>query len=964
MSDAMDPAFNTSAGLAFGRFLLWPQRRELHADNQPVKLGGRAFDVLMALIEARGAVLSTDALLARVWGGRIVEENALRSQVSELRASLGADRNLIRTISGRGYQFTGEIRAVPAAAIEPAVEHSAEPAVRPAATNVPKPASELIGRDDDLREILSLTGAHQLVTLTGAGGIGKTRLALAAARQLRSRFADGVWLAELSGLADPDLVPATVATAVGLELGPGDVSAQRLAQALAERRLLIVLDTCEHVIAAAAALADAVLQVGRAVHLLATSREPLEVEGEWTYPVPPLTLPVEDAGEGDELLRYGAVQLFVERAQAANPRFMRNQRLLAGIAVLCRRLDGLPLAIEMAAARVSMLTVDEIAARLDDRFRLLTARRRTASPRHQTLRATFDWSYELLPEAERVILRRLALFAGPFSLDAAGAVAASPPKISPWEVVEGLSSLVAKSLVAAENAGAGIRFRLLDTTRAYALEKLEESGEHEKLARRHAEYGRSRFEQAEAELEGRPASEWLVENMGAIENLRAALNWTFSPNGDPSIGVALTAAAVPLLMQLSLVGEARHRVEQALGALAAGAETDARREMKLYAALGASLIYTRGGGTEIASAWTKALEIAESLGDAEYQMRSLWGLWSFYINGVQYRTALTLARRFSLFAATRPDPNDRRVGERMIGVSHHYLGDQQSARRHIERALADSAAPHYKRQIIWLQLDRRVTARVHLARILWLQGFPDRAMRVANCGIEDARAAEHAISFCYALARAACPIALWIGDLPAAEHYANMLLDHSTRHALAHWQLYGWGYQGAVAIKRGDSAAGLRLLGSSTEESGETGITTARSMRFAVVYMVDALAQAGQIADGLAATEDAIVRAERTDELWQFPELLRMKGELLLLQDVPPEAVAAENDFRQALDCARRQGALSWELRAATSLARLLRDQGRRAKAQALLQPVYDRFTEGLETTDLKAAKALLNALQ
>jgi hypothetical protein len=190
-------------------------------------------------------------------------------------------------------------------------------------------------------------------------------------------------------------------------------------------------------------------------------------------------------------------------------------------------------------------------------------------------------------------------------------------------------------------------------------------------------------------------------------------------------------------------------------------------------------------------AWTTALEIAESLGDAEYQMRSLWGLWSFYLNGVQYLTALTLARRFSSFAATRPDPNDRLAGERMIGVSHHYLGDQQRARRHIERALADSTAPDYKRQIIWLQLDRRVTARVHLARTLWLQGFPDSAMREANCGIEDARAAEHAISFCYALARAACPIALWIGDLAAAEHYADMLLDHATRHELAHWQLYG-----------------------------------------------------------------------------------------------------------------------------------------------------------------------------
>jgi len=273
----MDPASNTSAGLSFGRFLLWPQRRELLVDNQPVKLGGRAFDVLLALIAARGAVLSTDALLARVWGGRIVEENALRSQVSELRAALGADRNLIRTVSGRGYQFTGEIRTVPAVAMEPAGGHSVEPAARSAATNLPEPVSELIGRADDLREILSLAGAHQLVTLTGAGGIGKTRLALAAARQLRSRFADGVWLAELSALADPGLSPPRWPRRSGSNSAPATSLAQRLAQALAERRLLIVLDTCEHVIGSAAALAEAVLQVGRAVHLLATSRERLDL---------------------------------------------------------------------------------------------------------------------------------------------------------------------------------------------------------------------------------------------------------------------------------------------------------------------------------------------------------------------------------------------------------------------------------------------------------------------------------------------------------------------------------------------------------------------------------------------------------------------------------------------------------------------------------------------------------------
>ena len=505
------------------------------------------------------------------------------------------------------------------------------------------------------------------------------------------------------------------------------------------------------------------------------------------------------------------------------------------------------------------------------------------------------------------------------------------------------------------------RCRLLDTMRAYGLEKLAASGEREWLARRHAEYYRDLFERAEAELDARPATEWLAEYGPKTDNLRAALDWAFSREGDAQIGIALTAAAVPVWMQLSLVEECRRRVEQALASFATVAERDARQEMKLLAALGASRLYTRGGVPEVASAWTKALELAESLGDLEYQKRSLWGLWSFHVNGVDYRTALSLAHRFASLVATTLDRKDRSVGERMIGISHHNLGDQQSARHHIERALADSAAPGLEQQFIRLQLDPRVTARVHLARILWLQGFPNRAMREAEHSVNDARATEHAISFSYALHRAACPVALWNGDLAAAGHYADVLLDHAKRHALAHWQLYGWGYQGAVAIRRGDAATGLRLLRSCFEELGETGITAPRFMRFAAVYTAEGLAKAGQIVDALDAIDDAIARAERTEELWQFPELLRAKGELVLLQGVAPQAAAAKDYFRQALDWARRQGALSWELRAAASLARLIRDQGRSAEALALLQPVYDRFTEGFETADLKAAKALLD---
>jgi predicted ATPase len=917
--------------------------------------------VLMALIEARGALIGKDALMARVWSDRIVEENNLQAQISALRAAFGAERKLIRTVPRRGYQFTGEIRILQADERAGAGEAAAEPQSALPPTNLPEPISELIGRDDELREILSLAAAHRLVTLTGPGGIGKTRLALAVARGLLPQFADGVWIAELAPLADSGLVPATVAAAVGLELAAGAVSPEHVAIALSAKQQLLVLDNCEHVIDAAATMAEALLRANPAAQVVVTSREPLKAEGEWIYPVPPLAVPTRDAEDKDDLLRYGAVRLFRERVRAAEPHFAADRRRAAMIAAICRRLDGIPLAIELAAARTATLGIEELSARLDDRFQLLTGGRRMALPRHQTLRATLDWSYELLTEPERAVLRRLAIFAGAFSLEAAGVVAASP-EAAPSEVVDGVSSLVAKSLVAAEVYGTIARYRLLDTTRVYALEKLGDSGELEAIARHHAEYYRDLFERAEAQWERRPAAEWLGEYGRQIDNLRAALDWAFTPAGDASIGVVLTAAAVPLWMHLSLMEECCGRVERALAAIAAGAGRDARREMQLHAALATSLMYTRGAVSEIEAVGTKAFEIAESLGDAEYQLRSLWGLWSFCVMGGQQRVALTLAQRFYTLAAKRSDPNDRLIGQRMIGTSQYYLGDLLSARRQLERVLAYYLPPVQKPHSIRFQIDQRVAAGTFLARVLWLQGFPDQAMRTAEGNVEDAHAANHVMTLCSTLSQAPCHIALLVGDLAAAEHYVRMLLDHSTRHALALWRAWSRCHQGVLVIRRGDLVTGLQLLRAGLDELGEA--TSALRFPTFLGEMAEALGHAGQIADGLAVIEEAIVRSERTEERWVIAELLRIKGELLLLQGAPGAPAAAEGHFRQALDWARRQGALSWELRAATSLARLLSDQGRSADATALLQPVYDQFTEGFDTADLKAAKTLLDTLR
>jgi len=950
-------ASDASAIVEFGRFRVEPHRREILADGQPIKLGGRAFDLLIALIEASGAVVSKDVLLDRVWPGRIVEENRLQNQVSALRKAFGADHDLIRTVAGRGYQFTGEIRARPGG---PAGRSSARETAGDAApahppTNLAERVSELIGRDKDVEEIFDLVAEHRLLTLTGVGGIGKTTLGLEVARLLLPEFADGIWVAELGPLSDPGLVFVTVATALGLELAAGATSPEHVANALGSKRLLLVLDNCEHVINAAASMAEALLRANPSTRVIATSREPLRAPGECIYRVLPLGVPAEGAEDPDEVLRHGAARLFVARARDADPHFSLDSRAAAAMAAICRRLDGMPLAIELAAARTASLGLEGLASRLDDRFRLLTGGRRTALPRQQTLRATLDWSYELLSEPERAVLRRLAVFPGGFTLEAASTVVASA-EIGASDGVDHVPDLVEKSLVVADGTGATVNYRLLETMRAYALDKLAQAGELEQVARRHAEYHRDLFERAESEWETRPATEWLADYGRRIDDVRTALDWAFSPNGDTSVGVALAAASAGLWGQLSLPEECHRHVDRALASFAPGSIPAERRAMLLYAALGESLIYIKGPVRETGAAWMTALEIAERLNDTDYQMRALYGLWACGDLGGEYQASLVFAQRFCSLAVKQADPADLLIGDRMTGVVLHFLGDQASAREHIERMLARYVAPVRRSHTIRFLYDQRVVAAAYLARILWLQGFPDRAMSTVQSIVGDPPVIGHARSV--ALAQAACPISLLVGDLPATERAVATLLDEAARHALAIWHPWGRAFEGILFIKRGDAVNGLALLRTARGELRETG--------FAALYteilraLAEALAGAGEVAEGLVTIDEALARSERNEERWCLAELLRIKGEILLLQAGPDAVVTAEDHFRQAIDWAGRQSALSWELRAATSLARLRRGQGRSKEARELLAPIYARFTEGFETADLRTAKALI----
>jgi predicted ATPase/DNA-binding winged helix-turn-helix (wHTH) protein len=932
-------------------------RHELRARGMAVPIGGRAFEIIEVLVQSAGELVTKNDLMGRVWPGAHVEENTLQVHMSAIRKALGPDRKMLKTTSGRGYRLLGawtyrqeNASAVDSIDLEP-IRSSAEPFQ----TNLPAAASELVGRANAVQHLRGLLSAYRVVTLTGPGGIGKTRLALEVARGLFPSFQGDVWLVELVSLSDPALVPTAVAGVLGLRLGGNQISAESVARAIGAQRLLLVLDNCEHLIDAAAKLAEAIVRVCPRTTILVTSREILKIEGEYVYRVPPLDVPSQ-FDEPDNILSHSAVQLFVATTSALHSDFSPDGENLAAIAAICRRLDGIPLAIDLAATRVATLGLQQVAAGLDNRLGLLTGGRRTALPRHQTLRATLDWSYELLPEPERLVMRRLAVFVGDFTAEAASLIAGGGEVAAP-EAVCFLANLVTKSLVTVEVGSVITHYRLHETTRAYAIEKLAQSGEFDQVARRHANYYRDLFDRAEIELDTLPTAVWLVRYGHQIGQVRAALDWAFSPAGAAEVGVELTAAAVPLWVHWALMEECRGRVELALSGPAES--RDARRNMQLHAALGAALFVTKGSGPEAVAAWTSAFEIAESLDDVDYRLRALWGLFSDCLTSGRFGAALAVAERFSSCAAKSTDPADGAIADRLVGASLLGLGDLDGARRRIERMLGRYVAR--RSHIIRFQRDQRLMARSYLFSILWLQGFADQAMHSVECSVVEARASDHPVSLSTTLTFASTN-AIHVGDLTLAERYVKALMDLSARHTLRRWDAIGRCFEGVLLIKRGDIGGGLELLRTAFAHLPQNALSFLNTLFLAEI--ADALGRDGKAAEGLSVIDEVLARCERSEEHWCVAELLRIKGELIQRKGAPQAATAAEEHFLQSLDWARRLGGLSWELRTSTSLARLQHGQGRIAEARSLLQSVYDRFNEGFETADLKTAKSYLNSWQ
>ncbi|MGY4480185.1 ATP-binding protein [Bradyrhizobium sp. USDA 3364] len=935
--------------LRFGPFELNVAERSLSKADQVVPLGGRAYDILLALLENAGDVVPKSELIARAWPDVTVEEGSLRVHLSGLRKTLGDGQfgnKYIANIQGRGYSFIAAVTALPAA------RDSGDASSR--SSNLPPALGRMVGRNNVVLEIQRLLQTeHRLITILGAGGIGKTTVALSVAHGALADFRGSVFFVDLSMVTDKEQVIGAVLSAVGLSPQLVD-SREALLNFLRARRALVVLDSCEHLIERTAEIADYIFQNTSDVYVLATSRETLRVPGERVLRLCPLDCPPEQPRPtASEVLAYPAARLFAERVIARRGSFSLSDDEAPLVAEICRKLDGIALAIELAAGRAAVFGVRSTVARLGSRLDLLKFGRRTANPRHQTLKATLDWSHDHLSELERIVLRRVAIFIGHFSLEAACTVA-EQEGIGRSEIEGAIENLVNKSLVVAWPSYRRMLYRLLDTTRSYALEKLAASGEHNRVAACHASYLSRSLDGTRSNLfdleHGQSLADTIQHYLGDI---RAALEWAFGPDGNDGAAIRIAAAASQLLLAKSLFMECRDWMERAIDRIGTGC--DPRDQMEIHASLALSLMFTAGNSQRVRDAFNSALAFAEQREDTYQQVRLLSGLSMYFHRTIDAPSSLELALRAESVASKTGSPEDAALADSMLGSAYYMLADHVRAPKYLERALHGAPASRRFNATQYL-FDLRTTSLFNLTRSHWFAGNLERASNYAARAIEEAEKSYHPIALCRALILT-MPLYFWVDDLGEVERNLSALELTSEKYSLEPFHAVALGLRGRYLVRVGQTANGMCHLRNSLDKL--------RALRYEMLVtdfvseMAIGLARQSEPAEALALIDGSIATQIESNRPLHLPALLLAKGSVLLSGE-PQQRDLAMASFEEAMTLAGRQSALSFELRAGLELARLWMDRGRIRKAHGLIGAVYSRFTEGFETPDLVLARLVL----
>src|SRR5258708_3887679 len=933
----------------FGPFELNVAERSLRKANQVIPLGGRAYDILISLLENAGEVVGKAELIARAWPDVTVEEGSLRVHLSALRKALGDGQfgnKYIASIQGQGYSFIAPVARLPA-------DHDRGNASA-GMSNLPPALGRMVGRNNVVLEIQGLLQTEQrLITILGAGGIGKTTVALSVGHGALADFSGAAFFVDLSTVSDKEQVIGAIASAVGLDSQLVDPK-EALLNFLRPRRGLIILDSCEHLIEKTAEIVDYIFQNTPDIYILATSREALHVPGERVLRLCPLECPPEQPGlTASEVMAYPAARLFAERVSARRDHFSLGDDEAPMVAEICRKLDGIALAIELAAGRAAIFGVRNTVARLGSRLDLLKFGRRTANPRHQTLMATLDWSHDHLSEVERVLLRRVAIFVGHFTLEAALAVA-EEVGIDESEIAGALGNLTNKSLIGVWTGWSGPFHGLLEPTRACALGKLANSGEQDSVAGRHASFSIQMLESNPVNLLDLEFTEAAVNVVrDYLGNIRAALEWSFGPNGNDPTAIRLAAAASQLFLAMSLLLECRTWMEKAIDRMTPDCEP--RHRMKIHAALVLSLMYTEGNSERVREAFHTALNLAQRHEDAHLRLSLLSGM-SMYLHGiVDAAGTYDLALRGAAAARKTGSPDDAAIADSMLGAAYCLRSDQLRAQEHLKRSL--HGLPHLRRfNASQYLFDMRSSSLSALTHSLFFSGNLDQAAHYANMNIEEAARSGHPIGLCPPLTN---PLHSHFSstDLEQVERSLSRLEHTAERHSLAPARAVALGLRGRYLVRVGRMADGIQYLQESLEQLAIHRYEILTSDL--VSELTVSLAKQNARSEALALIDRSIAAVVKANKPLHLPAFFLAKGSAFASGDVP-ESLLAEEFFAKAMMQARHESALPFELRAELELARIWIGRGEVQRAHDLISPVYSRFSEGLTTPDLILARRIL----
>lgn len=910
-----------SSVLLFGPFALHRASQQLLKGDEAVRIGSRAFTLLVELVERAGQLRTRQQLEARVWPRSIVEETSLRVHMSALRRAIGDGRDgarYIENVPGCGYSFIGTVTRLGAERPAPAAARAGF-------------CPHLFGRDDELLAVREQCARFRLVSIAGPGGIGKTALARAIAQLPGEGFADGVLTVDLAAVTTAACVVDVVAAAAGLSLPTANRCAA-LCAGLGQRRLLLILDNCDRAVEGAAALALALLRHTAGIHLLATTREPLDVQGERVHWLDGLPAPDRPLCDPDAALGHPAVALFAARARANDDRFVLDEGNVGDACRLCRHLDGIPLAIELAAARVEALGVAGLADSLGDLLGLLTRARRTALPRHRTMEATLSWSYDLLDGDERVVLCRSGIFQGEFSIEAAREVCACAD-VDPDTVSRCIESLAAKSLLVRRLEGSTALYRQLLLTRTYVSAKLA-AGERAGLARRHARHVAALLALSPGAVATQSPLPWVSAHGRSLDDVRAALDWAYGEQGDPALGIAMTPNLIHTLRFLGMPDDFRGALMRALeerGAPRLAPEA----AISVYTALAILGAYSHSDFDLLREILARLRDLLDIVDPPVLRIEALLAMGAATYGMGEPGMMLDVVRAIRTLARRESNPAYAVIADRLESSARHFRGEHGAAEALCHRVLASAIPP--SAFSVSCTTPSPIGARWNLARIAWIRGEPDLAARLAHEALAYAEQ-RHTLALCQTLVVVALPVALWRGDEAHAARLVARLAALGEAGRSPYWGAWARAYR-AAAARRADGMADDAQV------------------------QEEALAP---IAHDMLATLGAGIRCEATVARahagaidWCAAEVWRAHGELLLRQGGAGREQACAL-FLRAMALARAQQALGWELRIACSLFRYWRGTPHAVEARGQLADVLGRFSEGQGTADVRMARALL----